>query len=138
MTGEHEISTGFDRLDFVWVVPAIRASYWGGWQTHAQVIEAMGNSLCFGLYRKRGTWITAQIGFARVLTDQAAISVVTDVIIREGFTHQGYGTALMRAVLDHPQVKPTLCILDCRPENEAFYTKLGFARQRNIMQINPR
>ncbi len=73
-----------------------------------------------------------------MLTDGAVLSALTDVIIRDGYRSKGYGSALVRAVLEHQDVRDTLCILDCRTENEGFYTRLGFERKRNVMQAGPR
>lgn len=134
MSRPYSISTDQAMLDLKWVVGFIRASYWGPWQTEAAIDAAIKNSLCFGLYVNEGAY---QIGFARVVTDHAVFSAVTDVFIRADYRHKGYGTRLMEAVLVHPAVRDGICILDCRPENQPFYERLGFERKRAIMQRDP-
>ncbi len=136
MTPPHSISTDQAMFYRPWIIASIRSSYWGQWQSVAKIDAAINNSLCFGLYVDEGG--PYQIGFARVLTDRSVLSALTDVVIRDGYRSKGYGTALVRAVLDHQDVRDTLCILDCRPENEAFYARLGFERKRNVMQAAPR
>lgn len=133
---DYEISTDAGRLDHAWVAVELMDSYWGKWLKPDQISAAIGASLCFGLYRKRGSWITAQIGFARVVTDGAIFSSVMDVVIDKRFRRQGYGSVLMEAVVAHPKVSPTICILSTRGAG-AFYERFGFARGPDVMLRNP-
>lgn len=118
-------------LDREWIVATLRASYWGGWLTEPQINQAIDASLCFGLYT-RGI-APLQIGFARAVTDGATFSSVMDVIIREGWRRQGFGTALMEEVVRHPLVAPTICVLDTRNAHR-FYAKLGFLWAGHVMK----
>jgi GNAT superfamily N-acetyltransferase len=121
-------------LDREWIVQAIRAEYWGAWMNATQINRAIDRSLCFGIY-KRGV-VPYQVGFARVVTDGAAFSSVTDVVIREAWRGKGLGSLLMQAIVIHPDVRDTICILGTR-NADRFFQRFGFLRNRPIMQRDP-
>lgn len=114
------ISCDQSRLDLEWVISRIRASYWGHWQTRDQILRAIENSACFGLYEDG-----RQIGFCRVVTDFSTFSSITDMLIDDDLRHQGHGSHLMRFVVDHPSVKGTICVLASR-DAIGFYRRFGF------------
>jgi len=120
-------------LNHAWVIHALRASYWGGDLTPLQVLRAIDRSLCFGAYV---TNPREQVGYCRIVTDGVTFSTVTDLIVGEKWQHQGIGTALMRAALAHPEVAPTICVLQTRDATK-FYTRLGFMKTTNVLKLNP-
>jgi len=111
-------------LNLPLVTSWIQSSYWGSWQTEEQIKKAVHNSMCFGLYARAGN---TQMGFARVVSDHAANSMLTDMFIAEEYRGQGYGKILLDAVVAHPSVARTICILACRPDRYEFYKRAGFA-----------
>ncbi len=131
----HSISTDNTLLDREWLIPALQSSYWGAWLKPEQIEAALESSLCFGMYVLDDIGLF-QIGFARVVTDGVIFSAVMDVIVDPKFRGQGYGTALMQAVIEHPKVRNTICVLDTR-DGDRFYSRLGFVRQRAIMKRDP-
>lgn len=125
------------RLDLPWVCKSLKESYWGGHLSDSQIITAIANSLCFGVYEIIPNAFKAkQIGFARVVTDHACFSSVTDVIIDEAYRGRGYGTTLMQAVVAHPSVAGTISILASR-DARALYAKVGYSPTNFVMQRNP-
>ncbi len=92
----------------------------GAWQTEEQIGRAIHNSMIFALcVRDLG-----QVGLARVVSDHASFSAITDVFIEEEYRGRGWGRVLMQAVVDHNSVGKTLCVLTTRiPE---YYAKFGF------------
>jgi hypothetical protein len=71
----YEISTDATRLDRDLVHDFLsKDAYWARGIPRAVVDRCIENSLCFGLYRD-----TEQVGFARVVTDRAAIAYLGDV-----------------------------------------------------------
>ncbi len=116
-----EISTDQSRLDLAWVVEQIKGSYWGGPYSEDAIRCAAGRSLCFGAYVDG-----KQVGYVRVVTDGAIFSSVCDVIVQEDMRGKGIGSSLMKAVVDHPEVNHTYCILRARPIAWFFYFRHDF------------
>ncbi len=104
------ISTDKKLLDRRWVRETIKAQSWGEKLTDDQIASAIKNSLCFGLYRRHPGG-NVQFGFARVISDSATFSSVMDVVIAADFRMRGYGTELMRTVVNHPAISKTVCII---------------------------
>ena len=96
-----EISTDRARLD----VPLIHRflseeSAWAAGIGLPLVQKAIDNSLCFGAYEN-----SAQVGFARVISDFASFAYLCDVFVPA--THRGRGISrmLIDAVLAHPELQ---------------------------------
>jgi len=79
--GEFTISTDKSRLQFD-VIQSFLAndSYWAKTRTPEQTRTAIENSICFGLYHD-----DQQIGFARVVSDQATFAYLGDVFVLNEF-----------------------------------------------------
>ncbi len=120
-------------LDFPWLCRTLRATYWGAGWTDGRIRQAVEHSLIFGAYLQPDH---QQIGFARVVTDRATFSSVMDVVVDPQHRRQGVGTALMKAVVAHPCVSGTVCVLDTR-DMDPFYERFGFARKKTVMMRNP-
>ncbi len=127
---EFFVSTDAGLQDFNWIFARLVTSYWGGRYKSESLTKAIRSSLCFGFYRRipseNGQKFT-QVGFARVVTDGSLNSIVTDVYVEAMYRKKGFGSLLMRAVLAHPEVAPTICVLATR-DHTTFYEKQGFLR----------
>lgn len=127
------ISARRSHLDMRWIIAALQSSYWGGHLTPQQIMRACDKSLCFGAYVD-----DHQIGLCRVITDQAMNSAITDMIVQPELRRMGVGSALVEAVVTHPWVRPTICVLasrDARP----FYSRFGFREVGgDVMLRDPR
>jgi hypothetical protein len=73
----YEIDTDKDRLDIGLIHHFLsECSHWARGIPRDVLERAIANSLCFGLYRDG-----EQIGFARVVTDEATFAYLTDVFV---------------------------------------------------------
>jgi len=106
--------------NLTWLVGHLLHSYWGWWLSEERIREGVKNSLCFWVYDGE-----TPVAFARIVTDKAMFSSVVDLFVIEEYQGQGVGRKLMEAILDHPDVKHTVCILATR-DAAAFYCKFGF------------
>src|ERR1700730_14360548 len=77
--GEFLISTRRERLDLDVIHGFLTNCYWAKGIPREVVARSIAHALCFGIYDREG----AQIGFARVITDFAAIAYVGDVFVLE-------------------------------------------------------
>src|SRR5277367_927525 len=93
----YEIDTDNDRLDIGLIHDFLsRCSHWARGIPRDVLDRAIEHSLCFGLYRDG-----AQVGFARVVTDEATFAYVSDVFVIGEHRNGGLGQFLVEAVLAH-------------------------------------
>ena len=123
------ISTDKSIIDRPWVCKTLRAEHWGWCLTDEKIGAIIERQLCFGLYEcpnedDMGDQ-AKQIGFACVLTDAVSVSLLSNVVIDKHYRRQGLGTKLLEAIIRHPEVKKTICLLGTR-DAVAFYEKFGF------------
>lgn len=96
-----EISTEKQRLDIDLIHRFLtEESYWAKTRTLEQTRTAIEHSLCFGVYQGE-----RQIGFARVVTDQATFAYVGDVFVLDEFRGQGIGKRLMDVIVADPRLQ---------------------------------
>ena len=120
--GEGLISDDPARLDRALVHRFLSGhSYWAKGVSRAVVDRAIDHSLCFGVYRAG-----QQIGFARVVTDQATFAWLADVFIDEGHRGQGWSKKLVAAVLAHPGLQGLRRFLLVTLDAHGLYTQFGF------------
>jgi GNAT superfamily N-acetyltransferase len=95
------ISTDKAKLDFGLIQKFLaEESYWAANRSEQQTRTAIENSICFGVYEG-----VRQIGFARVVSDQATFAYVGDVFIVEEFRGRGLSKWLMATIVAHPDLQ---------------------------------
>ena len=96
-----EISTDKSRLDVEMIHRFLaEESYWAKTRTPEQTRTAIEHSICFGVYQG-----DRQIGFARVVSDQATFAYVGDVFVLDEFRGQGIGKKLMDVIIADPRLQ---------------------------------
>jgi GNAT superfamily N-acetyltransferase len=121
MGPEFEISTDPARLDIDLVHSILRTSYWAEGRRRSVVERSIANSLCFGVYHAG-----RQVAFARVVSDRAVFAYLMDVFVVPEFRGRGISKALMRAVLDHPELQNLRMFLLATRDAHGLYEKFGF------------
>jgi GNAT superfamily N-acetyltransferase len=118
---EFEISTDPARLDIDVIHGFLRNSYWAAGRTRSVVERSITNSLCFGVY------LTGrQVAFARVVSDRAVFAYLMDVFVVPEFQGRGISKALMRAVLEHPELQTLRVFLLATRDAHGLYAQFGF------------
>ncbi|MBC9879053.1 GNAT family N-acetyltransferase [Bradyrhizobium sp. INPA01-394B] len=119
---DYEISTDPHRLD-VSVIHKFLAedSYWSRGIPRSTVDRAIENSLCFGVYLG-----AAEVGFARVVTDRSTFALLADVFILEAHRGKGLSKALMRLVVEHPDLQGLRRFLLLTSDAHGLYSQFGF------------
>ena len=116
------ISTDPSDVDVDWLHAALsERSYWALGRSREIVERSVANSLCFSALDG-----SRQIGFARVVTDQATFAWVCDVFVDEDRRGQGIGRLLLAAVTSDPRLgglKRTVLVTS----SPDLYTRYGFA-----------
>jgi GNAT superfamily N-acetyltransferase len=116
-----EISTDRTRLDVALVHEFLRTSYWAEGRLRSVVERSIEHSLCFGVYHGG-----RQVAFARVVSDRAVFAYLMDVFVVPEFRGRGIAKALMRAVLDHPDLQNLRMFLLATKDAHGLYEQFGF------------
>ncbi|HKP67894.1 MAG TPA: GNAT family N-acetyltransferase, partial [Pyrinomonadaceae bacterium] len=101
-------------------------SYWAQTRTRAQTETAIDHSLCFGVYEGE-----RQIGFARVVSDQATFAYVGDVFVLDEFRGQGIGKKLMDVIIADPRLQNLRRWILATRDAHGLYEQYEFASLRH-------
>jgi GNAT superfamily N-acetyltransferase len=121
LPADFEISTDRARIDVTLVHEFLRTSYWAEGRHRSVVERSIEHSLCFGVYHGR-----QQVAFARVVSDRAVFAYLMDVFVVPEFRGRGISKALMRAVLDHPDLQNLRLFLLATRDAHGLYERFGF------------
>lgn len=112
-----------------------KESYWAQ-NIPLEIIEAtIKGSVCFGVYHKN-----AQVGYARVITDNATFGYLADVFIIEPYRGKGLSKALMGFIMNHEPFKKLRRFMLATRDAHELYKKSGFtplATPDRFMEIKP-
>lgn len=101
MTSEYTISTDKSRLNIALIHQFLsQESYWAQNVPLDVVERSISNSLCFGVYQS-----TNQVGFARVITDQATFAYLADVFILPEHRGLGLSKQLIETISNWPTLQ---------------------------------
>lgn len=116
------IDTDKTRLDIALIQSFLtNDSYWAQDRTIEQTKAAIENSICFGLYDG-----ASQIGFARVVSDQATFAYVGDVFVIDGFRGRGLSKWLMETILQHTDLQGLRRWVLATRDAHGLYKQFGF------------
>jgi GNAT superfamily N-acetyltransferase len=119
----YQISTDRARLDVALIHGFLaQDSYWAQNVPLEVVQRAIAHSLCFGLYQAE-----RQVGFARVVTDNATFAYLADVFIVASHRGQGLGRQLLEAVLAHPDLQGLRRFMLATRDAHELYRQFGFS-----------
>jgi GNAT superfamily N-acetyltransferase len=96
-------------------------SYWATGRPLDVVRRSLENSLCFGLYENH-----RQIGFARVVTDQATFAWLCDVFVLEPYRGRGLAKWLIGHVMGCPTLQGLRRVLLGTRDAHGLYERYGF------------
>jgi GNAT superfamily N-acetyltransferase len=116
-----EISTDPARLDIDLIHGFLETSYWARGRRRSVVERSIRNSICFGVYLAG-----RQVAFARVVSDRAVFAYLMDVFVVPEFRGRGISKALMRSVLEHPELQNLRFFLLATRDAHDLYAHFGF------------
>ncbi|MGH1346875.1 MAG: GNAT family N-acetyltransferase [Nannocystales bacterium] len=120
------------------VADLLEGTYWNEGVTRERRARAHQGSAAWLVAR----WGEAVIGSARVVSDGARFGYLADVVVDAQHRGRGVGSALLRAVLDHPAVRDVdrtlLRTRDAMPLYEAFGFGLDCGRSEIRSMVRPR
>lgn len=119
----YEIDTAKDRLDSGLIHDFLsRCSHWARGIPRDTLEKAIAHSLCFGLYADG-----AQIGFARVVSDEATFAYLADVFVTAKHRNAGLGQFLVEAILAHEPLQGLRRWHLVTRDAASLYRRCGFA-----------
>ncbi len=133
-SASYTVSSDKSRLDIGYIHAFLRSSYWAKGIPVAVVQKSIEGSMCFGIYQ-----CEQQVGFARLITDQATFGYLADVFVDENLRGQGLGKMLISQIMSldfMPHLRSTL--LGTR-DAHSLYAQYGFTPLKapeRFMQIS--
>ncbi len=119
---DYLISTDRELLDVAAIQRFLTEdSYWARERTIEQTETAIANSICFGVYADG-----RQIGFARVVSDNATFAYVGDVYIIDDYRGRGLSKWLMEVIVAHPDLQGLRRWVLATRDAHGLYEKFGF------------
>lgn len=99
----------------------LKEAYWCKGIPKTTLQAAIDGSLCFGVYQG-----LRQVAFARVVTDKATFAWLCDVIVNEKDRGQGISKALVKFIVEHPDLKGLRRICLATKDAHELYAKFNF------------
>ena len=120
----YEIDPDKDRLDFGLIHHFLaECSHWARGIPRDVLRRAIAHSLAFGLYCDG-----EQIGFARVVTDEATFAYLADVFVVAGKRNAGLGQWLVEAILSDSRLQHLRRWLLVTRDAKSLYQRCGFGQ----------
>lgn len=119
------------RLDVSQILALYEETWWAKGRSTEAVRRALDHSHPVVTAWEAG----ALVGFTRVISDLTFRATIWDVIVRPTHQGRGIGTAMMRFVLDHPDLKSVPHFLLLTADKHGFYEKLGFTPERELAMM---
>ena len=133
------ISTDKSKLDLAVIHKYLSIeSYWAKNIPVALVQKAIEGSFCFGIYKKDDLNKNRQIGFARVITDNATFGYLADVFILEEYRGVGLSKWLMQEIMNHQKLQGFRRWMLATRDAHKLYEQFGFTaldKPERIMQL---
>jgi GNAT superfamily N-acetyltransferase len=123
------ISTDKEKLDVKTIHAYLsQESYWAKNIPLSVVQRSIEHSYCFGVYMRNENETTffLQIGFARVITDQATFGYLADVFINEKYRGLGLSKWLMETIMGCQDLQGLRSWMLATKDAHFLYEKFGF------------
>ena len=119
--GDYEISTDPARIDIGMVHEFLINSYWAKGIPLETVRRSIENSISFGVYHGQ-----QQVGFARIISDQATFAYLADVFIFPAYSGRGLSRWLMECIIAYPDLQGLRRWMLATQDAHGLYAKFGF------------
>lgn len=117
----YEISDDKTRLNLDVIHGFLTRSYWSPGVPREVVARAIDGSLCVGVYAEG-----QQVGFARVISDQATLAYLADVFILEAHRGKGLSKRMMACLFAHPDLQGLRRMMLATRDAHGLYAQFGF------------
>lgn len=115
------LTTDKEKMNVDQICGLLWSTHWAKERPKSVVVKSMEHAFCFGILVE-----DMQVGFARVITDFATFAYISDVVVREDFQGRGFGSWLIKGILEHPDLRDIPQWRLKTTYAKEFYKKLGF------------
>jgi GNAT superfamily N-acetyltransferase len=115
------ITTDKSKMDIDYVHGFLKQSYWAEEIPLEVVRRSIQGSLCFVILSG-----DKQIGFARVITDEATFAYIADVFVDEQYRNKGLAKWLVATILAYPSLQGLRRFLLATKDAHGLYAQAGF------------
>jgi GNAT superfamily N-acetyltransferase len=119
--GGFEVSTDPARVDLGLVHEFLTNCYWAKGIPAETVRRSIENSICFGIYDGE-----RQVGFARIISDQATFAYLADVFVLPSYRGRGLSGWLMECIVAHPDLQGLRRWMLATQDAHGLYARYGF------------
>lgn len=119
---DYIISTNQNEFDLQAIHHFLSKTYWSKGIPQEVLFKAIKNSLCFSVLSSDGK----QLGFARLITDKATFAYLADVYILPEYRGAGLSKALMKAIVEHPDLQGLRRMVLATKDAHGLYQQFGF------------
>ncbi|MFS0869580.1 GNAT family N-acetyltransferase [Paenibacillus xylanilyticus] len=127
--GEFLISDNKEMLDIPTIKGFLARSYWANKRSDETIEKSIVSSTCYGIYQA-----DIQVGFARVVTDDATMYWLCDVFIHEECRGQGLGKKLIEVITQSDRFRDLMGLLGTLDAHE-LYEQYQFNRNSDRFMI---
>lgn len=131
---DYTITTDKDRIDIPYVHGILSHMYWSEGIPLEVVERSIEGSLCFAVFHKE-----QQVGFARVITDEATFGYLADVFMDEAHRGRGLSKWLMECIMGYPSLQGLRRFMLATRDAHSLYSQFGFGPITHVdrwMQIH--
>ena len=115
------ITTDKTWIDVAYVHRFLSNTYWAEEIPVETVLRSINGSLCFSV-----VYLNHQVGFARVITDEATFAYLADVFIDENFRGRGLSKWLVQTILRYPGLQDLRRFMLATKDAHGLYAQFGF------------
>lgn len=126
---EFLISTEKALLNKEMIYAFLARSYWANKRPIETINKTIENSICFGVYHG-----SRQIGFARVVTDEAVVFWLGDVFIDEEYRGKGIGKKLIETIVNYEKIKGLSGVLGTA-DAHGLYEQYGYVKEPEKLMV---
>lgn len=120
--GGFTVTTDKGKINIDTLYNSLHRLYWATNRSKETIVKSIENSLCFSMFKG-----DKQIGFARVITDNATFAYLCDVYIDEDYRGNGLGIWLLECILNYPDLLELRKWLLATKDAHELYRKFGFS-----------
>jgi len=116
-------------MDIDFIHSFLTKSYWAEGITKEIVSRSINGSICFGVFNNDPPALASpgrQVGFARMITDEATFAYLADVFIEEDHQGKGLSKWLMEVIMSYPGFQGLRRILLATRDAHGLYAQFGF------------
>lgn len=121
--GEYITTDDKSNVDVNYVHRTLNTTYWAAGRPKEIVKKSIENSVFLSVFKDG-----RQVGYSRVVSDNATFAWICDVYIDPEHRGSGLGKWLMRCTLKHPSAKVRINLLATK-DAQGLYEKYGFERK---------